>query len=85
MAVNYDWPLYQLDVKNVFLHGDLIEEVYMEQPPGFIALGEEDKVCLLKKSIHSLKQSPSAWLDKFSKVLMENGFHRTTVAFSVFV
>ena len=40
MAVMYSWPLYQLDIKNVFLHGDLAEEVYMEQPPGFVAQGE---------------------------------------------
>ncbi|RVX10963.1 Retrovirus-related Pol polyprotein from transposon RE1 [Vitis vinifera] len=39
MAAMCSWPLYQLDIKNVFLHGDLAEEVYMEQPPGFVAQG----------------------------------------------
>ena len=37
MAAMSSWPLYQLDIKNVFLHDDLSEEVYTEQPPGFVA------------------------------------------------
>ena len=41
------WPLFQLDIKNVFLHGDLAEEVYMEQLPGFVAHGESSLVCKL--------------------------------------
>ena len=42
MAAMRSWPLFQLDIKNIFLHGDLVEEVYMEQPPGFVAQGEFD-------------------------------------------
>jgi len=52
-AVNLSWPLFQLDVKNAFLYEDLQEEVYIEQPPGYVAQGET-KVCRLKKTIYGL-------------------------------
>ncbi|RVW88050.1 Retrovirus-related Pol polyprotein from transposon RE2 [Vitis vinifera] len=61
MAAMCSWPLYQLDIKNAFLHGDLAEEVYMEQPPGFVAQGESGLVCRLRRSLYGLKQSPRAW------------------------
>ena len=55
LAATYNWNLYQLDINNVFLHGDLQKEVYMEQPPGFVAQGEIGKVCYLRKSLYGLK------------------------------
>jgi len=54
IAVNLLWPLFQLDVKNVFLYGDLQEEIYMEKPPDYITQGET-KVYRLKKAIYGLK------------------------------
>ena len=44
LAANFNWPLYQLDVKNAFLHGDLKEEAYMDRPPRFVVGGQENKV-----------------------------------------
>ena len=55
-----------LILKNVFLHGDLKEEVYMKQPLGFVAQGEIGRVYPLQKSLYGLKQSPHAWFGKFS-------------------
>ncbi|WKA01486.1 hypothetical protein VitviT2T_019766 [Vitis vinifera] len=58
MATMRSWPLYQLDIKNAFLHGDLAEEVYMEQSPGLVAQGESGLVCRLRRSLYGFKQSP---------------------------
>ena len=66
LATSYDWNLHQLNIRNAFLHGDLQEEVYMEQPLGFVAQREIGKVCRLRKSLYGLKQSPRAWFGKFS-------------------
>ena len=83
LAANFDWPLYQMDVKNAFLHGDL-KEVYMDPPPSFIAKGQEDKVCRLKKSLYGLKQSPMAWFDRFVKPVTRFGYKRCHVDHIVF-
>jgi len=59
VAVNRQWPMYQLDIKNAFLHGDL-HEAYIDQPPGYVVSGSENLVCRLKKALYGLKQSPQA-------------------------
>ena len=73
MAAMCHWPLYQLDIKNDFLHGELLEEVYMEQPLGFVAQGEFGLVCKLRRSLYGLKQSHRAWFGCFSLVVQEFG------------
>ena len=60
MVIMRSWPLYQLDIKNAFLHGDLADEVYMEQPPRFVAQGESSLICKLRCSLYGLKQSPQS-------------------------
>ena len=57
-AAFYDLEIHQMDVKTAFLNGDLEEEIYMEQPEGFVVPGKEKKVCRLVKSLYGLKQAP---------------------------
>ena len=84
MAATYNWDLHQLDIKNVFLHDDLQEEVYMEQPLGFVVHGEIRWVCLLRKSLYGLKQSPRAWFGKFSQVIEQFGMQKSKSDHSIF-
>ena len=73
----FNLELEQLDVKTAFLHGNLEETLYMEQPPGFIAKGSENKVCLLLKSLYGLKQSPRQWYKKFDEFMLRENFNKS--------
>ena len=84
IAALNQWTLHQLDIKNAFLHRELAEEVYMEQPPGFFVQGEPDKVCRLRRSLYGLKQSPRAWFGKFNTVVLEFGMVQSSIDHSVF-
>ncbi|GJS93536.1 retrovirus-related pol polyprotein from transposon TNT 1-94 [Tanacetum coccineum] len=64
LAAQNDWVLFQLDVKSAFLHGELNEEVFIDQPPGYIKKGAEQKVYRLKKALYGLKQAPRAWYSR---------------------
>ncbi|KAI8421244.1 hypothetical protein MSG28_008301 [Choristoneura fumiferana] len=63
LAAEEGMKMHHLDVDTAFLNGILEEEVYMSQPEGFIKPGQEDKVCLLKRSLYGLKQASRAWKD----------------------
>ncbi|CAL0331319.1 unnamed protein product [Lupinus luteus] len=74
LAVINDLIVHQMDVKTAFLNGDLNEEIYMEQPEGFIIHGQENKVCKLDKSLYGLKQAPKQWHEKFNDLMISNEF-----------
>jgi hypothetical protein len=84
LAVQFDWNIKQLDVSNVFLHGILNEEVYMEQPQGFVHPQYPDYVCKLNKALYGLKQSLRAWFTRLSQTLLDIGFTGSQVDPSLF-
>jgi len=76
LVTQHRWKIYQLDVKSAFLNGFLEEEIYVEQPLGYIEAGNEGKVYKLKKALYGLKQSPRAWNTIIDKYFQENGFEK---------
>ncbi|CAL2268253.1 unnamed protein product [Prunus armeniaca] len=69
--------VYQLEVKYAFLNGELEEEVYVEQPQGYVEKGREDKFYRLRKALYGLKQAPRAWNNKIDHYFQQNGFTRS--------
>ena len=64
-----NWEIEAMDVKLAYLHGVLDEEIYMEQPEGFVAKGEENKVCKLVQSLYGLKQAGCVWNRTFAHTI----------------
>jgi len=84
LAVNLKWELWQMDVKNAFLQGELEDEVYMYPPPGLEHLVKPGNVLRLKKAIYGLKQSPRAWYNKLSTTLNGRGFRKSELDHTLF-
>jgi Reverse transcriptase (RNA-dependent DNA polymerase) len=85
LALSNQWPIHQLDVNNAFLHGDLEETVYMEQPSGFVDALNPHYVCKLNKALYGLKQAPRAWFCKLKNFLLSHNFKSTESDHSLFV
>ncbi|MFV0960764.1 reverse transcriptase domain-containing protein, partial [Klebsiella pneumoniae] len=85
LALQHGWSLSQLDVKNAFLHGDLKEEVYMEQPPGYNELDPSTWVCKLRRSLYGLKQASRSWFESFSMEIQRHGFIKSVLKHSLFM
>jgi hypothetical protein len=79
LVAHYDLELHQMDVKIVFLNGDLQENVYMAQSEGFVMKGKEHMGYKLKKSIYGLKQASRQWYLKFDEVIKKFGFIKNQV------
>ncbi|CAL8176269.1 unnamed protein product [Prunus armeniaca] len=76
LAAQRQWTIYQLDVKSAFLHEELNEEVFVEQPQGYVRKANEKKVYRLKKALYGLKQAPRAWYSRIKAYFMKEGFER---------
>lgn len=79
------WSVFQLDVKSAFLHGEIGETVYVDQPLGYQKKGEEDKVYKLKKALYGLKQAPRAWYSKIESYFLKEEFTKCPSEHTLFV
>ena len=84
-AVERKMLIHQMDVVTAFLNGDLKEEIYMRQPPGYVIPGKEKQVCKLKKSLYGLKQSPRCWNEKLYNHLKLLGYKQSGADPCVFI
>ena len=77
VVVKDDLELEQMDVKTAFLHGEIDQPLYMDQPEGYVHDENKDQVCLLKRALYGLKQAPRQWNRKFNAFMIDHGFVRS--------
>jgi hypothetical protein len=85
IALARGWSMHQLDVNNAFLQGNLTEEVYMQQPPGFVHKEFPHHVCKLRKAIYGLRQAPRAWHEALKTYVVSYGFSTSCSDSSLFI
>ncbi|GJY50423.1 putative ribonuclease H-like domain-containing protein [Tanacetum coccineum] len=79
------FTVYQMDVKSAFLYGTIEEEVYVNQPPGFVDPEFPNRVYKVEKALYGLHQAPRAWYETLSTYLLENRFRRGTIDKTLFI
>jgi hypothetical protein len=84
LAAQNKWKIYQMDVKFAYLNGILEEEIYVEQPMGYVIKGDEKKVLKLIKTLYSLKQAPRAWNNRIDNYFQKNGFIKCPHEYSLY-
>ena len=84
-AVQRDFLIHQMDVETAFLNGKLDEEIYMQQPEGYVKPGEEHLACKLEKSLYGLKQSSRCWNKAFKESVEKLGFTQASADPCVFI
>lgn len=85
VAAQRSWSIYQLDVKSAYLHGELNEDVFVEQPRGYEHKGGEHKVYKLHKALYGLKQAPRAWFSRIEAHFTHEGFQKCISEHTLFV
>ena len=80
-----NFKVYQMDVKSAFLNGELEEEVYFEQPEGFLLSENRNYVCKLKKALYGLKQAPRAWFSRLDNYLKQQGYRREAIDNNLYI
>lgn len=85
LAAQESWELHHMDVKSAFLNGELQEEVFVSQPPGYELKGSEHKVLKLKKALYGLQQAPRAWTIKLDESLLNLGFERCPLEHALYL
>ncbi|GJS45557.1 putative ribonuclease H-like domain-containing protein [Tanacetum coccineum] len=79
------FTVYQMDVKSAFLYGNITEEVYVKQPPGFEDPTHPNKVYRVVKALYGLHQAPRAWYERLSTFLLKHGYRRGAIDKTLFI
>ena len=85
LVVQKSWKIYQLDIKSAFLHGEINEEVFVEQPPGYEHKGSKSKAYHLKKALYGIKQTLRAWHSRIKSYFIKEGFNKCHYKHTLFI